>query len=177
MTLPATAMTTDSFVPDASNQRLLRNALGCFGTGVTIVTAASELGTAGITVNSFASVSLAPPMVLWSLDRHGSRYPIFSQAEHYSIHVLNKSQESLCMEVARDPGRLNRESLTKNHWGVPVLDECAVRFDCKREAIHTAGDHVIIVGRVCLATQYDMAEPLAFYRGSTGTFAVQSDAA
>ncbi len=182
MTIPATnvavEVASESFVPDFTNQRLLRNALGCYGTGVTIVTAATESGPAAITVNSFASVSLTPPLVLWSLDRHGSRFETFSQAEHYSIHVLNTDQQSLCMEVARDPQRLAHATLATSPYGVPVLDECAVRLDCSREAVHEAGDHLIIVGRVLLATQYDHVQPLAFCRGKTGTFAFdQSDAA
>lgn len=173
MTLTAEIMSCDSFVPDAYNQRSLRDALGCYGTGVTIVTAATADGPAAITVNSFASVSLTPALVLWSLDKRGSRYETFSGAEHYSIHVLNADQEALCMEVARDTARLKGEHLASNAYGVPVLDTCAVRFDCSREVVHDTGDHVIIVGRVRMVTQYDMAEPLAFYRGSIGTFGMR----
>lgn len=178
MAMPAEIMTCNSFVPDPSNQRAYRSALGCFGTGVTIVTAASDAGPVAITVNSFASVSLTPPLVLWSLDRHGSRYDMFSRVETYSIHVLNRDQEALCMEVAKNSRRLIDEALPVNHLGVPILRHCAARFDCTREVNHVAGDHVIIVGRVRLATQYEMSEPLAFYRGSTGTFAMhRTDAA
>ncbi len=164
----------NSFVPDVSNQRLFRDALGCFGTGVTIVTAAGLDGPAAITANSFSSVSLTPPLVLWSLDKQCSRFNTFTDAEHYSIHVLNARQEALCMEVARNPARLKDQNLAINSFDVPVLDDCLVRFDCSREAIYEAGDHVIILGRVQRAVQQatseHLAEPLAFYRGSTGTF-------
>jgi flavin reductase (DIM6/NTAB) family NADH-FMN oxidoreductase RutF len=159
-----------SFVPDASNQRLLRDALGCFGTGVTIVTAAGTDGPAAITANSFSSVSLTPPLVLWSLDKKCSRFNAFANAYHYSIHVLNARQEALCMEVARNPARLKDQSLATNDFNVPVLDDCLVRFDYSREAVYEAGDHVIILGRVELAMQQATTEPLAFYRGNTGTF-------
>ncbi len=174
MALPAQEL-DGSFVPDASNQRLFRDALGCFGTGVTIVTAATESGPAAITVNSFSSVSLTPPLVLWSLDKNCSRFDAFASAENYSIHVLSAHQEALCMEVARNPARLHNHHLDTNGQGVPVLDDFLVRFDCSREAIYQAGDHVIILGRVLLARQLDSAQPLAFYRGNTGTFITQCD--
>ena len=159
-----------SFVPDTANQRLLRDALGRFGTGVTIVTAAGEDGPAAITVNSFASVSLSPPLVLWSLDKHSSRYRCFSSANHYSIHVLCASQESLCMEVAHNPLRLHELDLSRNEYGVPVLSDCLVRFDCARETLYEAGDHMIVLGQVMRATMQDNHTPLAFFKGSTGTF-------
>ena len=149
---------------------MLRDALGCFGTGVTIVTAASENGVAAITVNSFSSVSLTPPLVLWSLDKQSSRFAAFNSAEYYSIHVLNTHQEALCMEVARNPARLIDQNLKTNHFGVPVLNDCMVRFDCSREAIYEAGDHVIVLGRVQLAIQNEANDPLLFYRGNTGIF-------
>ena len=116
MAFPAKPM-DGTFVPDATNQRLLRDALGCFGTGVTIVTAATTNGPAAITANSFSSVSLTPPLVLWSLDKNCSRFDAFANAEHYSIHVLNAHQETLCMEVARNPTRLHDHHLATNHYG------------------------------------------------------------
>lgn len=160
----------ESFVPDASNQRQMRDALGLFSTGVTIVTALSENGPAAITANSFSSVSLTPPMVLWSLDRKSSRYQTFANASHYAIHVLSAKQESLCMEVARNPMRLHELNPRQNEYGVPVLDDCLVRFDCQREALYEGGDHVIILGNVQLVTSPDNCQPLAFFGGRTGTF-------
>lgn len=170
MALAAHTTPCEGFIPDASNQRLLRDALGCFGTGVTIITAAAENGVAAITVNSFSSASLTPPLVLWSLDKQSSRFESFSSAEYYSIHVLNTHQEVLCMEVARNPARLTDQKLQTNTFGVPVLDDCMVRFDCSREAIYEAGDHVIVLGRVKLAIQNDATNPLMFYRGNSGIF-------
>lgn len=165
----------DGFVPDTSNQRLLRNALGLFGTGVTIVTAAEDDGPAAITVNSFSSVSLTPPLVLWSLDKSCSRYQTFSKAEHYAIHVLNHQQNDLCLEVARNPSRLKDCAINSNEFNVPVLDDCLVRFDCTREALYEAGDHVIILGRVQLVTQHDQAEPLMFYGGNIRNLSPQNN--
>jgi len=169
MGLPAHKL-DECFAPDASNQRQMRDALGRFGTGVTIVTALAEDGPAAITANSFSSVSLAPPMVLWSLDRKSSRYQTFAHASHYAIHVLSARQEKLCMEVARNPTRLRELEPDRNEYGVPVLDDCLVRFDCQREALYDGGDHVIILGNVQLVTTPENSEPLAFFGGRTGTF-------
>ena len=179
MTFPAKKQTLpdNRFIPDTTNHRLLRNALGCFGTGVTIVTAASQEGPAAITANSFSSVSLTPPLVLWSLGKHGSRYKAFTEAEHYSIHVLNTQQKALCMEVAGDATYLRGKNVATNDFNVPILDDALTRFDCKREAIYDAGDHVIILGRVLTATHPDTAEPLVFYRGNIGTFSSPCDTA
>ena len=159
-----------SFIPNADNQSQLRDALGRFGTGVTIVTAPGTDGPAAITVNSFSSVSLAPPLVLWCIERNSSRFEQFNNANEYSIHVLGTAQQQLCMEVARNPQRLHNEGLRHNQYGVPVLDDCQVRFDCAKEASHVAGDHVILVARVRRVHTYNDNTPLAFYRGSTGTF-------
>jgi flavin reductase (DIM6/NTAB) family NADH-FMN oxidoreductase RutF len=163
------------FIPDAANHRLLRNALGCFGTGVTIVTAASQEGPAAITANSFSSVSLTPPLVLWSIGKKGSRYTAFTEAEHYSIHVLNMHQKELCMDVACDATYLKGKDVVTNDFNVPILDDSLTRFDCKREAIYDAGDHVIILGRVLMATHPETDEPLVFYRGNIGTFSLPCD--
>ena len=179
MSLPNRAEAHGDFIPDTSNQRLLRNALGCFNTGVTIVTAATSSGPAAITANSFASVSLTPPLVLWSVDRSSARLDTFTHAQHFSIHILNAHQETLCMEVARDPTRLQSMGLMDNEFGVPVLSDYLVRFDCSLEALHTAGDHVIIVGKVNVVSQSncecELANPLAFYRGRTGSFTPNVD--
>ena len=168
------ALPENSFIPNADNQRQLRDALGRFGTGVTIVTAPGTDGPAAITVNSFSSVSLDPPLVLWCIERNSSRYKHFANVTEYSIHVLGAAQEHLCMEVARDPLRLHHADLSTNHYGVPVLDDCQARFDCTSESSYAAGDHVILVARVRSVHTSDENTPLAFYRGRTGTFACKN---
>ncbi len=167
----------NSFAPDAENQRQLRDALGRFGTGVTVITAPGTEGPEAITVNSFSSVSLDPPLVLWCIERNSNRYQLFKNAKHYSIHVLGAEQATLCMEVARNPQHLHNADLRKNNYGVPVLDECLVRFDCTSETMHDAGDHVILVARVRKVYTFDETSPLAFYRGRTGTFAAACNTA
>jgi len=159
------------FVPQPGSEREFREALGRFGTGVTIVTAAGTDGPAAITVNSFSSVSLSPPMVLWSLDRDSSRYNCFANARHYSIHVLSTEQQNLCMHVARDVSCLHDVEHETNQYGVPVLDNCLARFDCSLEAHYSGGDHLIVLGLVKRVFTAGQCEALAFYRGRIGRFA------
>ncbi|MQQ10148.1 flavin reductase [Epibacterium sp. SM1979] len=162
---------TQSFVPDPSNTRLLRDAFGRFATGVTIVTAATHEGPVAITANSFSSVSLTPPLVLWSPDRNSRRFPYFEQAEHYAIHVLSAEQDDLCWLVAKDAFGLKEKDLAVNAEGVPVLDGCLARFECTRTAIYEGGDHAIMLGQVNRATMRDDGEALTFFKGQMGQFA------
>ena len=128
-----------SFVPEPSNGRALRDAFGLFATGVTIVTTSGPEGCVAITANSFSSVSMEPPLVLWSPARASRRYPLFAGAEHYAIHVLAADQQDLAWAVAKDAGALLGTQLDQNAEGVPVLPACLARFDCRRHAVHEAG--------------------------------------
>ncbi|WP_372800258.1 flavin reductase family protein [Paracoccus seriniphilus] len=153
-----------SFVPDPENGRVLRDAFGMFATGVTIVTAQGPSGCAAITANSFSSVSMNPPLVLWSPARHSSRFALFAEAEHYAIHVLSADQHELAWAVARNGAALQDRRLAQNDHGVPVLEQCLARFDCRRYARHDAGDHAIVLGEVLRATM-QQGDPLAFFGG------------
>ncbi len=163
-----------SFVPAADNTRLLRDAFGRFATGVTIVTAASEQGVVAITANSFTSVSLTPPLVLWSPDRNSRRFPYFEEARHYAIHVLAADQDDLCWQVAKDAFGLNHLQLAQNENGVPLLENCLARFECTRSAIHDGGDHAIVLGHVDRATMREEGDALTFYKGQMGQIAASS---
>ncbi|WP_171174963.1 flavin reductase family protein [Ruegeria sp. HKCCD8929] len=160
-----------AFVPDASNTRLLRDAFGRFATGVTIVTTRTESGAVAITANSFASVSLDPPLVLWSPDRNSRRFPFFEDAEHYAIHVLAADQRELCWQVAQDAYALKNRELGINDQGVPILPDCLARFDCTQKAVYDGGDHAIVLGQVTHAQMRDGGDALAFYMGQVGKFA------
>ncbi|SDX24201.1 flavin reductase family protein [Litoreibacter albidus] len=160
----------NAFVPDESNTRLLRDAFGRFATGVTIVTAATEDGVAAITANSFSSVSLSPPLVLWSPDKASRRFSYFEQATSYAVHVLSAEQDDLCWAVARDAFALNDHNLSLNAEGVPVLENCLARFECTKTAVYEGGDHVIMLGQVNRAQMREEGDPLAFYKGQVGRF-------
>ena len=153
-----------SFTPAPDNGRLLRDAFGRFATGVTIVTACGPEGCVAITANSFSSVSMEPPLVLWSPALSSSRYAHFAEAEHYAIHVLSAEQQDLAWKVAKNGAALVGARMDQSPEGVPILSDCLARFDCARHAVHEAGDHALVLGRVLRATVAD-GDPLAFFGG------------
>ncbi|GAB0113883.1 flavin reductase [Acidisoma sp. C75] len=151
--------------------RLFRNALGSFATGVTIVTTRSAEGAdIGMTANSFNSVSLDPPMVLWSLAKTSSCFAAFMEAERFAVHILSVEQEGLSGRFAR-PGndRFAGLVLERGEGGVPLLTGCAARFQCRITHRHEGGDHIILVGAVD-HFDHDGHPPLAFHGGRYGTF-------
>ncbi|MBT8460484.1 MAG: flavin reductase family protein [Boseongicola sp.] len=158
-----------AFTPTLETQRAFRDALGCFATGVTIVTCKTETGPLAIAANSFASLSLDPALVLWSPAKSSRRFPAFEAAEHYAIHVLKDDQIALCKAFARDGTAFDAVSWAQNAHGVPLIENCLARFECTRQTIHDGGDHVIIVGEVTRA-ETDSGDPLVFSKGSYGRF-------
>ena len=156
------------FTPGPETARAFRDALGRFATGVTIVTTMTEDGPIGITANSFASVSLDPPLVLWSPARASRRFAAFEAAEHYAIHVLGEDQHDLARAFTKENWPVEDHGWHAAH-GVPVIEHSIARFDCARHAIHDGGDHAIVVGRVGRAAIADGA-PLLFAGGAFGRF-------
>jgi 3-hydroxy-9,10-secoandrosta-1,3,5(10)-triene-9,17-dione monooxygenase reductase component len=148
--------------------RRLRDALGCFATGVCIVTTHRRNGKReGLTVNSFSSVSLSPPMVLWSLARSAASLPAFVEAEFYAIHVLAAEQEPLSRHFASravDKFAGIDLCLTDGINGVPLIEGVSARFQCRNEFRTDGGDHVVFIGRV-EAFEHWEREPLLFHRG------------
>ena len=159
------------FIPEADNHRAYRNALGSFTTGVTVVTAMTADGPIGMTVNSFASVSLDPPLVLWSPAKSSSRYGAFTGARHFAIHVLSADQDHLSAAFTRGGSGFDGIDVRFNEEGVPVLPGTLARFECVEQAQHDAGDHTIIIGKV-LRVAHRQGEPLCFSGGRFGRFAV-----
>ncbi|MDH4413600.1 MAG: flavin reductase family protein [Rhizobium sp.] len=159
------------FVPGADNHRAFRSALGSFTTGVTVVTAATPDGPIGMTANSFASVSLDPPLVLWSPAKSSSRHAAFVGAQHFAIHVLTADQDHLSSAFTRGGSGFDGLEARMNDEGVPILPGTLARFECMQQAQHDAGDHTIIIGRV-LRVAHRQGEPLCFSGGRFGRFAV-----
>ncbi|MEM9269962.1 MAG: flavin reductase family protein [Pseudomonadota bacterium] len=151
-------------MPQPFSQRELRTALGCFATGVTLVTTLSKTGPLGMTVNSFASVSLDPPLVLWSPARKSDRFPAFEAASHFAIHVLTEDQQALAERFARDGLDFSGIGTEEGVGGTPLLQEFAARFQCARAAGHDGGDHLIVVGEV-LSFEHRDARPLLYHKG------------
>jgi len=159
----------DRFTPGPDTARELRNALGRFATGVTVVTAPGPEGPVGITANSFASVSLDPPLVLWSPARAAGRFPVFSGAEHYAIHILGAEQRDLAAHFVRHGRDFTGLEMTEGPGGAPLIGGCLARFACRRTALLDGGDHAIILGRVLEAESRE-GEPLVFSQGTYGRF-------
>ena len=155
----AIAMTTDSI------HEPLRACLGKFATGVTVVTCKDALDRpCGITANSFSSVSLDPPLVLWNIAKSSNSLNAFLNAEHFAFHVLTNEQEALSQHFARtDHTRFDRIDHEISDDGVPILPDCLAVMRCSTFAIHDCGDHHIIIGEV---ERFDVGEgePLLFYR-------------
>lgn len=149
------------------DERELRTALGCFPTGVTVVTTMTPIGPLGITANSFASVSLDPPLVLWSPARASSRFPAFEAAEYFAIHILSEDQRALALHFAQQGLDFDGIAFTPGLGGAPVLAGCAAVFECLHSAGHDGGDHLIVVGEVKRMT-YGDAPPLVFHGGAFG---------
>ena len=143
-----------------------RRALSCFATGVAVVTAVDTAGTGvGITINSFSSVSLEPPLVLWSVAESSYSYDVFTRAEFFAVNVLSKDQESLADRFAqRKDNKFDGIACREGLNGVPLLPEFAACFECRTEHIYAGGDHKIIVGRVLRFEDHE-TDPLIFYRG------------
>jgi flavin reductase (DIM6/NTAB) family NADH-FMN oxidoreductase RutF len=148
---------------EAFTDRELRNALGRFATGVTVVTTMTRDGPLGITVNSFSSVSLDPPLVLWSPARKSTRFPAFEASSHFAIHVLAADQQPLAEHFARD-GDFGDIPHAPGIGDAPLLDGAVARLECLHAAAHDGGDHLIVVGEVLRITETE-APPLLFHRG------------
>jgi flavin reductase (DIM6/NTAB) family NADH-FMN oxidoreductase RutF len=152
------------------DSRDYRNALGNFATGVTIVTAKSRSGEPlGITANSFNSVSLDPPLVLFSLDRKAYSLRSFEEAGNFAINVLRDDQQEISRLFARAMTD-KWQGLEFDTWvsGAPVLKHALAVFDCRTHAVHDGGDHLIFIGRVLRFAHDPDGRPLLYFRGNYG---------
>lgn len=141
-----------------------RHALGTFATGVTIITCDSVEGPVGITANSFASVSLDPPLVLWSPAKTSSRFNLFRDAAHFAIHILSEDQRDAAAGFTRSKSAFDGLDWTRGANGVPLLTGALAVFECALQATHDAGDHLIIIGQVTQARTRP-GTPLVFQGG------------
>jgi flavin reductase (DIM6/NTAB) family NADH-FMN oxidoreductase RutF len=165
---PANELASDSSVIDPKD---FRNALGTFATGVTIITAAGSDGKPyGLTCNSFASVSLNPPLVLWSLGMFSQALSVFQNASHFTVNVLGASQQALANKFAKS----SEDKFAGVEWkpglgNAPILAESVANFQCRAANRYYGGDHIIFLGAVEAYT-YSRREPLLFARGGYGQF-------
>jgi flavin reductase (DIM6/NTAB) family NADH-FMN oxidoreductase RutF len=158
------------------DSRAFRDALGCFPTGVAVVTAAPAADAAqadkrvsahfGITVNSFTSVSLEPPLLLWCMDRRSQRHDIFVRAEGFTVSILGTDHKEVSSRLAR-PGEhaLEGIALLETELGPPALADSLAVFECVTEKRVEAGDHTILLGRVLRFSRPAASAPLIYFRG------------
>jgi flavin reductase (DIM6/NTAB) family NADH-FMN oxidoreductase RutF len=153
--------------PPTFSAQEFRTALGMFATGVTIVTAQTAEGQLiGLTANSFNSVSLSPPLVLWSLARAAASLAFFSAGSHYAINVLAADQKALAERFAsRVADRWSGVGFDVGAGGAPLLHGAAATFECFNRSRYEEGDHVIFVGEVERCAHRVGASPLLFHGG------------
>ena len=152
---------------DAENLKQFRNALGGFPTGVTVITAMDDDNKTpvGMTVSSFNTVSLEPPLILWSITRTATYYPIFEQAEHFCVNVLAADQQNISNYFASEGDRpFDGIAFTQSGYGAPLFSGCVAHFECNKWNHYDGGDHLIIVGEVTEFERWDRT-PLVFSGG------------
>lgn len=164
--MPSTVRPPGALPPNFSPTEF-RDALGMFATGVTIVTARSAEGAfIGLTANSFNSVSLTPPLVLWSLARSAGSMSAFSTGSHYAINILSADQQDLARQFAsRGSDRFSGVQFVEGSGGAPLLQGAAATFECFNRSRYEEGDHVIFVGEVERCAHRAGASPLLFHGG------------
>ena len=147
--------------------RTLRDALGCFATGVTVVTCLGDDGVpAGLTVNSFTSVSLEPPLLLVCVAKPAASAEVLVEAPHFAINVLQTGQQPASIRFStRDEDRFGATPWSCGEAGAPILKDSLGVFECERFAVYDGGDHHILVGKVIKASFDTGLDPLLFFRG------------
>ncbi|MFS0736604.1 flavin reductase [Sphingomonas sp. 1P06PA] len=150
--------------------KAFRSALGSFATGVTIVTTCDRDGhDVGLTANSFNSVSLDPPLVLWSLAKTSLSFAAFETASHFAVHILASDQQALSDRFARrGEDKFANLKIERGEGEIPLLIGCAARFRCRPAYRYDGGDHVILVGEV-IGFDHSSRAPLMFHEGRYAT--------
>ena len=147
--------------------RTLRDALGCFATGVTVVTCVDDEGQPfGLTVNSFTSVSLDPPLLLVCLAKAAASAAALIEASHFAVNVLQTGQQPASIRFStRAEDRFGTTPWACGEAGAPILKESLGVFECERHAVYDGGDHHILVGEVVKASFDASVDPLLYFRG------------
>jgi flavin reductase (DIM6/NTAB) family NADH-FMN oxidoreductase RutF len=149
------------------DSRQLRDALGRFATGVCVITTITDKQQAvGMTANSFSSVSLDPPLVLWALQNNSDVYEAFATPRYFAVNILSSEQQAYSNQYAKK----GQHDLDPTHYrlgkyGAPIIRQALATFECELHATHEGGDHLIIVGKVIDMQQRPTGEPLLFYCG------------
>ena len=154
--------------PATIEPTLFRQLLGCFPTGVAVITTTADGQPAGLTCNSFSSVSLEPPLVLFSLRKASSLVSVFSKTDAFAINILSQRQDTLSSHFASSKVTDKFEGVA---WrigplGMPIIEDCLASFECRVHAQHDAGDHYIFIGEVKHMSEGRADQALVFYKGA-----------
>ncbi len=149
------------------HKQAFRKALGAFPTGVTVITTMNQDNQpVGFTCSSFNAVSLAPPLVLWSLQRESTSLDAFLHAKCFGVHILEEDQTALSTQFASiEANRFKDIDFSLTTYNTPDLSLCSTRFECKTAHEYDGGDHIIFVGEVVDFRTKDTALPLIFHNG------------
>lgn len=161
------------FTPDTTNTLQLRDAFGRFATGVTVITAQTAVGPLGMTANSFSSISLDPPLVMWAPGNGSRRHDAFVAAPRFCIHVLGADQFELAAHFATRGDGFDAFETHLDDQDLPLFNDCIARFICEHHAAHAAGDHTMVLGRVVHAS-FASRPGLVFEQGRYGQLAVNA---
>lgn len=158
------------FTPGPDNTRALRSAFGRFATGVTVVTTNTERGPIGITANSFTSVSLDPPLLLWCPAKSSRRHDAFVGAGRFALHVMSTTQDQITWAFANTAEAFDHCDWEMSDDGVPLISGCPARFECTIRDRIDAGDHTVIIAHVNRVSTEDGARARIFLDGDYGRF-------
>ena len=150
------------------DSRAFRQALGHFPTGVAIVTTRTPEGRpVGLTINSFSSLSLEPPLIMWSLVNHSPNLSVFENCNYFAINVISQSQTEAALGFANSKveDKFALVSHVDGEEGVPLIDDCVATFVCENYRQHEGGDHTLFIGRVVRHSTITEHEPAVFHRG------------
>lgn len=150
------------------DSRAFRQALGCFPTGVAIVTTRTPEGRpVGLTINSFSSLSLEPPLIMWSLVNHSPSRAFFENCNYFAINIINSKQTEAALGFANSKieDKFALVSHADGEEGVPLINDCVATFVCENYRQYEGGDHTIFIGRVVRHSTITEHEPAVFHRG------------
>jgi len=159
-----------SFTPGPDTTRALRSAYGRFATGVTVVTATADRGPIGITANSFTSVSLDPPLLLWCPAKSSRRHDAFLSASRFALHVMGTKQDQITWAFANSAEAFDLCDWDLSEHGVPLIAGCPARFECTIRDRIDAGDHTVIIAHVNRVTTEEDPTARVFLGGDYGQF-------
>ncbi|MDQ0087680.1 flavin reductase (DIM6/NTAB) family NADH-FMN oxidoreductase RutF [Paenibacillus anaericanus] len=155
---------------NSENVQSFKQVMGNYPTGVTVVTTVDEHGVPlGLTVNSFASVSLDPLLILWSIDKRVSTYPTFIKTDKFAVHVLSGDQGDICsLFASKDVDRFKNCEWNFSEYNLPIITGATGVMQCKTFKTIEAGDHTILIGEI-VDIQADNKEPLLYHKRKFGS--------